>query len=135
MTRGTPAKVVGLVEVFAPTGTNSYYRLRRTEPDGSPRPTGFPLRAAVKERVLAARSEQRAETNPEALLHPAARGGLWWHRIARIAIDIYRADPGVLMALGGWENEATVLNRYHRTGAEHTERGLALFSASGPPAL
>ena len=39
------------------------------------------------------------------------------------------------MPLGGWENEATVLTRYHRTGAEHTERGLALFSASGPSAL
>lgn len=53
------------------------------------------------------------------------------HRFARIAIDTYRADPGVLMALGGWENEATVLNRYYRTGAEHTLRGLARFSA--PP--
>lgn len=52
------------------------------------------------------------------------------HRFARIAIDIYRADPGVLMALGGWENEATVLNRYYRTGAEHTRRGLALFDAT-----
>lgn len=49
------------------------------------------------------------------------------HRFARVAIDTYRADPGVLMALGGWENEATVLNRYYRTGAEHTRRGLALF--------
>ena len=39
------------------------------------------------------------------------------------------------MAWGGWENEATVLNRYHPTGAEHTERGLDLFSASGPSAL
>lgn len=38
------------------------------------------------------------------------------------------ADPGVLMALGGWENEATVLNRYYRTGTEHTLRGLAQFS-------
>jgi hypothetical protein len=50
------------------------------------------------------------------------------HRFARVAIDLYRADPGMLMALGGWENEATVLNRYYRTGAEHTRRGLARFS-------
>lgn len=49
------------------------------------------------------------------------------HRFARVAIDTFHADPGVLMALGGWENEATVLNRYYRTGAEHTRRGLALF--------
>jgi hypothetical protein len=53
------------------------------------------------------------------------------HRFARVAIDNYRPDPGVLMALGGWENEATVLNRYYRTGAEHTLRGLARFS-EGP---
>ncbi|MBC9733858.1 hypothetical protein [Nocardioides marmotae] len=50
------------------------------------------------------------------------------HRFARVAIDLYRADPGVLMALGGWENEATVLNRYYRSGAEHTLRGLARFA-------
>jgi integrase len=50
------------------------------------------------------------------------------HRFARVAIDLYGADPGMLMALGGWENEATVLNRYYRTGAEHTRRGLARFS-------
>lgn len=50
------------------------------------------------------------------------------HRFARIAIDTYHADPDVLMALGGWENEATVLNRYYRTGVEHTLRGLATFA-------
>lgn len=136
-------------------------------------------------RLAAARKEQRDGANPEALLFPSRRGGLWWHsafdadvlipamraagwplqewteehdvwdavsrryaretrprtlavlawhslrhRFARIAIDTYRADPGVLMALGGWENEATVLNRYYRTGAEHTRRGLALFGTT-----
>lgn len=49
------------------------------------------------------------ETRPRALTV------LTWHslrhRFAQIAIDLYRADPGVLMALGGWENEVTVLNR------------------------
>jgi hypothetical protein len=40
------------------------------------------------------------------------------HRFARVAIDLYKADPGMLMALGGWENE----------GAEHTRRGLARFN-------
>jgi integrase len=50
------------------------------------------------------------------------------HRFARVAIDIYDADAGVLMALGGWESKATVENRYYRSGREHTKRGLALFS-------
>jgi hypothetical protein len=145
--------------------------------------TGFGLRSALGERVRAARAEQCAGVNPEALLFPTRGGRLWWHsafdsdvllpamrtagwpmrewtethdvwdnqarryhresrertlalltwhahrhRFARVAIDLYRADPGMLMALGGWENEATVLNRYYRTGAEHTLRGLARFS-------
>lgn len=150
--------------------------------------TGYPLRAAMSDRLLAAACEERGGgANPEALLFPSRRGGLWWHsafdadvlipamrvagwplqdwteqhdvwdpasrrytretrprtlavltwhslrhRFARIAIDTYRADPGVLMALGGWENEATVLNRYYRTGAEHTRRGLALFDGHQP---
>jgi hypothetical protein len=43
-------------------------------------------------------------------------------------IDVYRADEGLLMALGGWEDINTVRVRYYRTGAEHTARGLALFA-------
>lgn len=145
--------------------------------------TDFPLGDHLAARLGAARAEQRAGLNPDALLFPARRYGLWWHsafdadvlipamraagwplrdwveehdvwtpalnryvrqtrprtltvltwhslrhRFARLAIDTYRADPGMLMALGGWENEATVLNRYYRTGAEHTRRGLTRFS-------
>lgn len=148
--------------------------------------TGFDLRTALATRATAARREQATGNNPQALLFPAPRGGLWWHtsfeadllvpamraagwplrdwrerrdvwnpttrtyrrqtrsrvqavlrwhslrhRFARVAIDVYGADPGVLMALGGWENELTVAQRYYRTGREHTERGLALFST--PP--
>jgi integrase len=51
------------------------------------------------------------------------------HRFARVAIDVYHADAGELMALGGWESKATVENRYYKSGEEHTQRGLALFSA------
>jgi hypothetical protein len=60
MTRSNPAKVVGQVEVFAPTGTNPYYRLRWTEPDGSPGdtsawrdPAAALAKAAVVDRRLA----------------------------------------------------------------------------------
>lgn len=51
------------------------------------------------------------------------------HRFARVAIDLYDCRPGELMALGGWENEATVQNRYYKSGEEHTVRGLARSSA------
>lgn len=171
---------------------------RRSRPKGNktriaPLPrtsfTGAPLRDMVEARVQAALAEQRAGGNPQALLFPAPRGGLWWHtgfeadflrpamldagwplrawteerdvwdpatatytplrrtrtlavlpwhalrhRFARIAIDTFGADPGILMALGGWENELTVVHRYYRTGREHTERGLALFADGAPPA-
>ncbi|WP_148575017.1 tyrosine-type recombinase/integrase [Nocardioides caldifontis] len=50
------------------------------------------------------------------------------HRFARIAIDTYHCDSGELMALGGWENKATVDNRYYESGLEHTLSGLGLFS-------
>lgn len=49
------------------------------------------------------------------------------HRFARLAIDVYGCQAGELMALGGWEDKATVEQRYYRSGREHTERGLALF--------
>jgi hypothetical protein len=49
------------------------------------------------------------------------------HRFARVAIDRYGCTPGELMALGGWENENTVRNRYYRSGEEHTTSGLDRF--------
>ncbi|QBX56784.1 hypothetical protein EXE58_15870 [Nocardioides seonyuensis] len=165
---------------------------RRARPKGdktriAPLPTesftGTRLKAMVVSRLEAVRAEQHSGVNPDALLFPAPRGGIWWHsafeayvlrcameeagwplrvweeerdvwdarnesyttrtrtrtlavmpwhslrhRFARVAIDLYGADPGVLMALGGWENELTVLHRYYRTGREHTQRGLALFA-------
>jgi hypothetical protein len=50
------------------------------------------------------------------------------HRFARVAIDLYGCGPGELMALGGWEDEATVSRRYYKTGHEHTVRALNRFS-------
>ena len=41
--------------------------------------TAFPLRAAVTDRIAAARAEQRRGTNDEALLFPTPSGQLWWH--------------------------------------------------------
>lgn len=92
------------------------------------RAAGWPLRDWVEEHDVWTPALNRyvRQTRPRTL------AVLTWHslrhRFARLAIDTYRADPGMLMALGGWENEATVLNRYYRTGAEHTRRGLARFS-------
>jgi hypothetical protein len=41
------------------------------------------------------------------------------HRFARTAIDVVDFTAGELMAMGGWENEAVVRNRYYKTGEEH----------------
>lgn len=41
------------------------------------------------------------------------------HRFARIAIDTKGLDEGELMEAGGWENIATVQNRYYRSGQEN----------------
>lgn len=41
--------------------------------------TGYRLRRALRERIEAARNEQLAGANPQALLFPAERGGLLWH--------------------------------------------------------
>jgi hypothetical protein len=141
--------------------------------------TGYPLRAELAERVGAVLEEQAAGTNLEALLFPAARGGLQWytsfesdlllpamdragwplerwtevravwseqtraytreerkrtmarlpwhstrHRFARTMIDRFEMKPGELMAVGGWENIATVENRYYKSGKEHEESAL-----------
>lgn len=72
---------------IAPTGKVNDGN-RRDRPKGSktrviPVPkrsiTGYNLRKEVRARVAAARAEQLAGTNPEALLFPAKRGGLLWH--------------------------------------------------------
>ena len=93
------------------------------------RAAGWPLLDWVERRSVWDPTAARYTTQTR----PRVLTILTWHslrhRFARVAIDTYRADPGVLMALGGWENEATVQNRYYRTGAEHTRRGLALFGA------
>lgn len=53
------------------------------------------------------------------------------HRFARLAIDEYGADEGMLMALGGWENFQTVHQRYYRTGDDNTRAGLERFRGPG----
>jgi hypothetical protein len=39
-------------------------------------------------------------------------------------IDRFGLEAGELMAVGGWENIATVENRYYRSGQEHEESAL-----------
>ena len=142
--------------------------------------TGYPLREVLRHRVEQARREREAGTNPEALIFPAAQGGLLWytafvadvllpameaaawpidvyedtwhqwdgeefvrrtsrrrdarlpwhslrHRFARICVDVKKMREGVLMAIGGWENIATVQNRYYRSGDDAMNEGTAAF--------
>jgi integrase len=144
--------------------------------------TGYPLRKNLDDRIGRALKEQAAGTNPEALIFPAARGGILWHsafstdhllpamqaagwpverwseeakvwdedhgrhatvtterrnavltwhslrhRFARTCVDVLRMPEGELMAVGGWQNIATVQNRYYRSGRENMQRGLAYF--------
>jgi integrase len=49
------------------------------------------------------------------------------HRFARQAIDQMNLSPGELMAVGGWENETVVRNRYYNSGQEHTDSALSKF--------
>lgn len=49
------------------------------------------------------------------------------HRFARIAIDDLHCTLEQLMGLGGWENRATVENRYYSSGKENLEAGLGKF--------
>jgi integrase len=46
------------------------------------------------------------------------------HRFARWMIDRFGLDAGELMAVGGWENIATVENRYYKSSQEHEESAL-----------
>lgn len=175
-----------------PAGKTSPGRGRRCPPKGDKTRlvpifvtsiTGYRLREGLFARCEAALAEQAAGRNPEALLFPAARGGMQWHssfstdvllpamrranwplqewvethevwsakdatyrlevrnrvqaklpwhsmrhRFARTMIDVYEMDAGQLMAAGGWENRQTVLDRYYRSGKEHTDRVLDLFA-------
>lgn len=49
------------------------------------------------------------------------------HRFARICVDVKGMREGALMALGGWQNIATVQNRYYRSGDQATKEGTAAF--------
>lgn len=49
------------------------------------------------------------------------------HRFARICVDVKCLREGVLMAIGGWENIATVQNRYYRSGDASMNEGTAAF--------
>lgn len=49
------------------------------------------------------------------------------HRFARIAVDVLKMTPALLMAIGGWENETVVKNRYYKSGKEHADAGLETF--------
>lgn len=50
------------------------------------------------------------------------------HRFARTCVDVLGMKAGELMAMGGWENETVVKNRYYESGEEHVESGLDCFS-------
>jgi hypothetical protein len=50
------------------------------------------------------------------------------HRFARISVDVKQMrEGGVLMAIGGWENIATVQTRYYRSGRDNMQAGLNYF--------
>lgn len=175
--------VVLAVQWQIDTNGGSAARGRRSHPKGgktrdvpvfSPSVTGYDLAGALRARAETARQEQAAGRNPDALLFPAPRGGLWhhtswnndrlaeamvkagwpyeewdetvervdqrtrrrvsttirrrrfthtWHslrhRFARTCVDVLDMGSGELMAVGGWESEQVVRNRYYRSGREH----------------
>ncbi len=94
---------------------------------------GWPLRVWVEERDVwdpaTGTYMTRSRTRTLAVLSWHAHR----HRFARITIDTFDAGPGVLMALGGWENNLSVAHRYYRTGREHTERGPRCSRREHPP--
>src|SRR5450759_5476639 len=49
------------------------------------------------------------------------------HRFARYCIDTLGLTAGELMAVGGWENETVVRNRYYNVGKEHAVSALSKF--------
>lgn len=56
------------------------------------------------------------------------------HRFARNAVDIYKLEKRELMQAGGWENIATVENRYYRSGAESLLSGAEKMTSRAKPA-
>lgn len=54
-----------------------------------------------------------------------------WHSLrhlyARTCVDVRNFTPGELMATGGWENMATVMNRYYRSGKDNQASALDKF--------
>lgn len=88
---------------------------------------GWPVQRWVEERSVwnADRREYVVKTRArKQLVHT-------WHslrhRFARHCVDVRRFSAGELMAAGGWENIATVENRYYRSGDEHQQSALAKF--------
>lgn len=49
------------------------------------------------------------------------------HRFARTCVDVLKMPEGELMAVGGWQNIATVQNRYYKSGHDNMQRGLDYF--------
>lgn len=49
------------------------------------------------------------------------------HRFSRTCVDKRGFTPGELMAAGGWENMATVMNRYYRSGRDNQQAALDKF--------
>jgi integrase len=49
------------------------------------------------------------------------------HRFARYCIDTLGLTAGELMAVGGWESETVVRNRYYNVGEEHAVSALSKF--------
>lgn len=49
------------------------------------------------------------------------------HRFARYCIDVLGLTAGELMAVGGWESETVVRNRYYNVGQEHADSALSKF--------
>jgi integrase len=52
------------------------------------------------------------------------------HRFARVCVDVRQFTVGELMAAGGWENQATVENRYYRSGIDNQKSTRSPQSAS-----
>ncbi|MFC0707877.1 tyrosine-type recombinase/integrase [Cellulomonas uda] len=67
---------------------------RRAVPVGILPDYGFDLRDELLARVEVARQEQLAGRNPDALLFPAARGGMWWSSNLNDLIVSAQKDAG-----------------------------------------
>ncbi|WP_147463407.1 tyrosine-type recombinase/integrase [Cellulomonas triticagri] len=72
--------------------------------------SGIGLEQMLLDRVRAARAEQAAGTNPEALLFPAPEGGMWWS--SNLNELLIRAQKAA-----GWRFEMVTERRKLRNGA------------------